>query len=545
MEAVYQIFMALAGLGVLLYGIRVMNSSMESVLSNRFKRALGKASGSVFKSYGLGMGTTFLLQTSVLTITMTVGLINIGAIGLAQAFVLVLGANFGATCSMVLLMFESISLLKILSIFCIVGVLIGIFAKQDKVKRVGSMMLGFGLLCLGITLLSSSMRSLVDSTDISNTLSLINNPILLVLIGVVISVLMQGSYPVTAILIAFVSAGAMGFESACFALWGANLGTGISLLFLTGFGGGHNGRRVVLFNILLKIFACILFTALMFIPDWANWIHWTLSGGVASISLIVMALLFNFVPGLLLLPFIKPLATFMEKIVKQRNKKSDNYASFELDEKIINNPAIAHKSVRDNIAKILSMEVELSKKLCSIMFEKEVSYTSQKGKIRALEKAIKLTTNSTIRIGAQYSQSNLEKINILLNILNDTAQILKVCIRFDDYAQSSASKSRKLLVSQIEILKPLSENINELGSQVGSILNNELTQEEREETLKNIFKMNDANIAQNTKAKHNLTVRTVEGRSRDNALYFNLLYEFAKLGTDYTDIAIKITLMEE
>ena len=69
MEAVYQIFMALAGLGVLLYGIRVMNSSMESVLSNRFKRALGKASGSVFKSYGLGMGTTFLLQTSVLTTT--------------------------------------------------------------------------------------------------------------------------------------------------------------------------------------------------------------------------------------------------------------------------------------------------------------------------------------------------------------------------------------------------------------------------------------------------------------------------------------------
>jgi len=544
---IYQLVMALAGLGILLYGIRLMNTSMETVLGYRFKRTLSTLSGNPFRTYGLGAGTTFLLQTSVLTITMTVGLINIGAIGLIQSLVLIIGANFGAACSIILLAFESFSLLKFFALFCIIGVAILIFARNQKAEIVGNTLLGFGLLCLGITMLSSSMEELTTLLDIASVMSVISNPILLILIGTLLSVLMQGSYPVTAILIAFVASGVMGFDSACFALWGANLGTGIILLFLTGFGNGYNGRRVVVFNVLMKIFGCILFSALMFVPLWTNWINMDLCGGIPSISLVVMTLLFNLVPGLLLLPFIKPISRFMEWMIRQRNdKEKGSYDTFELDDRVINNPAIAYRSVKDNIAKILNMEIELNKQLCSAIFEKKVDHTAQKGKLRALEKAIKLTVNNTIRVGGKYAGDDLEKINALLNILNDTTQILKVCTRFDGFAQIIQDKPRSLLNSQIDILKQLGKEINDLGDKVCEILNTQKTVKEREDKLNEIFQLNDLNIANNTAAKHNLLACSVkDDKKRDNSLYFNLLYEFGKLGTDYTDIAIKITLTEE
>lgn len=543
LDIFYELMLALAGLGVILYGIKVMNSSIETVIGPKFKQMLGKASKNNFKNYLIGTGTTFVVQTSVLTVTMATGLVNIGAIGLAQALALVLGANLGSALAMVLMAFESINLLQILSIFCLIGIIVLLCAKRTRTEVVGRTLLGFGLLCLGITLLGSSMQNLAGMIDMQSVLSAITNPILLMLLGMCLSLIMQSSFPVLTILIALVGTGAMEFIPACYAIYGSNLGTALIIMFLTRFGDGVNGRKVVGFNVIFKIFSCILFPLLMLIPAWAEWIHFDLCAGNASISLVIIMILFNLVPSLLLLPFSKPLASLMNLIVKKgKNGSKAEYADFEIDDRTINNPVIAFGSVRQNAAKILEMQISLNKKLCAIIFDRDQEYVSQKGKLKAIEKAIKLTTNSAIRVGSHY-KNQLDRINILLNILNDNSQILKVNSRFDDFAKTIKSKPRSLLNSQIEVLKNLSHDINDLGEKVNLLLKDSSSSSEDE--VKKIFEINDINIDKNTQARCNLVQNVMENRKIDTQSYFTLLYEFGKLETDYMDIAIKTILMEE
>lgn len=543
LDIFYELMLALAGLGVILYGIKVMNSSIETVIGPKFKQMLGKASKNNFKNYLIGTGTTFVVQTSVLTVTMATGLVNIGAIGLAQALALVLGANLGSALAMVLMAFESINLLQILSIFCLIGIIVLLCAKRTRTEVVGRTLLGFGLLCLGITLLGSSMQNLAGMIDMQSVLSAITNPILLMLLGMCLSLIMQSSFPVLTILIALVGTGAMEFIPAYYAIYGSNLGTALMIMFLTRFGDGVNGRKVVGFNVIFKIFSCILFPLLMLIPAWAEWIHFDLCAGNASISLVIIMILFNLVPSLLLLPFSKPLASLMNLIVKKgKNGSKAEYADFEIDDRTINNPVIAFGSVRQNAAKILEMQISLNKKLCAIIFDRDQEYVSQKGKLKAIEKAIKLTTNSAIRVGSHY-KNQLDRINILLNILNDNSQILKVNSRFDDFAKTIKSKPRSLLNSQIEVLKNLSHDINDLGEKVNLLLKD--TSSSSEDEVKKIFEINDINIDKNTQARCNLVQNVMENRKIDTQSYFTLLYEFGKLETDYMDIAIKTILMEE
>ncbi len=543
LDIFYELMLALAGLGVILYGIKVMNSSIETVIGPKFKQMLGKASKNNFKNYLIGTGTTFVVQTSVLTVTMATGLVNIGAIGLAQALALVLGANLGSALAMVLMAFESINLLQILSIFCLIGIIVLLCAKRTRTEVVGRTLLGFGLLCLGITLLGSSMQNLAGMIDMQSVLSAITNPILLMLLGMCLSLIMQSSFPVLTILIALVGTGAMEFIPACYAIYGSNLGTALIIMFLTRFGDGVNGRKVVGFNVIFKIFSCILFPLLMLIPAWAEWIHFDLCAGNASISLVIIMILFNLVPSLLLLPFSKPLASLMNLIVKKgKNGSKAEYEDFEIDDRTINNPVIAFGSVRQNAAKILEMQISLNKKLCAIIFDRDQEYVSQKGKLKAIEKAIKLTTNSAIRVGSHY-KNQLDRINILLNILNDNSQILKVNSRFDDFAKTIKSKPRSLLNSQIEVLKNLSHDINDLGEKVNLLLKDSSSSSEDE--VKKIFEINDINIDKNTQARCNLVQNVMENRKIDTQSYFTLLYEFGKLETDYMDIAIKTILMEE
>ncbi len=543
LDIFYELMLSLAGLGVILYGIKVMNSSIETVIGPKFKQMLGKASNNNFKNYLIGTGTTFVVQTSVLTVTMATGLVNIGAIGLAQALALVLGANLGSALAMVLMAFESINLLQILSIFCLIGIIVLLCAKRTRTEVVGRTLLGFGLLCLGITLLGSSMQNLAGMIDMQSVLSAITNPILLMLLGMCLSLIMQSSFPVLTILIALVGTGAMEFIPAYYAIYGSNLGTALIIMFLTRFGDGVNGRKVVGFNVIFKIFSCILFPLLMLIPAWAEWIHFDLCAGNASISLVIIMILFNLVPSLLLLPFSKPLASLMNLIVKKgKNGSKAEYADFEIDDRTINNPVIAFGSVRQNAAKILEMQISLNKKLCAIIFDRDQEYVSQKGKLKAIEKAIKLTTNSAIRVGSHY-KNQLDRINILLNILNDNSQILKVNSRFDDFAKTIKSKPRSLLNSQIEVLKNLSHDINDLGEKVNLLLKDSSSSSEDE--VKKIFEINDINIDKNTQARCNLVQNVMENRKIDTQSYFTLLYEFGKLETDYMDIAIKTILMEE
>ena len=542
-EILYQIMIIFASLGAIIYGIRVMNSSVEMIVGYKFKKALAKGEKKPFISYLLGSGVSFATQTSTLTNVMATGFINIGIISLSQAIVISLGACFGASLAMILLMFESISVLKILSIFAFVGAISLIISKSNRGQTISKLFLGLGLLCFGITILGSSVNAIIETVDLTGFFASINNPMLLLLIGILITVLMQSGYPIIAIIITLVSTGLINFDSACYLALGSHIGGGFAIsLFVSGFSEGNNGKRMILFNIAQRVFVAILFCLLMLIPNWNSWIHNSLCGGVASVSIVLMMIIYSFVP-IIFVFFSNKIAAFLRFIIKDgKDKKGDDYSCFEIDEKVLNSSLVAYNLVKNNVQKIFKLELDLNDEITEELLLKG-EQRKYRGKIKALEKAIKLTSNNLIRVSGKVSEKEIEKVNVLINILNDCSRILKINTEIEGFIQDKNKILQKLSEDQFNFILGLNETIKDIGERIYKIFDENIAKKVKKDELNVIFKVNNMVVAETNDSKHKLLNKN--NISKDNSLYFKLLNEFTELQSEYVDVTIKMSLLEE
>ena len=542
-EIIYQIMIIFASLGAIIYGIRVMNSSIEMIVGYKFKKALAKGEKKPFISYLLGTGVSFATQTSTLTNVMATGFINIGIISLSQAVVISLGACFGAALAMILLMFESISVLKILSILAFVGAISLIISKSKRGQTISKLCLGLGLLCFGITILGSSVNTIIQTVDLTGFFASINNPMLLLLIGILITIIMQSSYPIVAIIITLVSSGLINFDSACYLALGTNIGGGFAIsLFVSGLSEGNNGKRMILFNIAQRVFVAILFCLLMLIPNWNLWIHNSLCGGIASVSIVLMMIIYSFVP-ICFVFFSNKIAAFLRVIIKDKKDKiGDDYSCFEIDEKVLNSSLVAYNLVKNNVQKIFKLELDLNNEITEELLLKgeEKKY---RGKFKALEKAIKLTSNNLIRVSGKVTEKEIEKVNVLINILNDCSRILKINTEIEGFIQDKNKILQKLSEDQFDFILGLNETIKDIGERIYKIFDENIAKKVKKDELNVIFKVNNMVVAETNDSKHKLLNKN--NISKDNSLYFKLLNEFTELQSEYVDVTIKMSLLEE
>lgn len=541
MNVIYNIIATLAGLGVLIFGIKTMNKALENLMGMKFKSALSNVSRNNFKSYGVGLGLTMVAQTSLLTSSMVVGLINTGTIGLSQSMALILGAITGSSFFHIIMAFQSINLVSIFSIFAFIGVMILFFVKNTKMTNISLVIIGFGLLCLGLSLISSNTSEITSIEGVSNFISNLTNPLLLILCGFILALLMHSSTPVVALAIALCGTGGeigpMSITSGCLLVLGAFVGTAIVHMYINGFGDTTDSKRLLTYDVLVRFMGALIM-GLLLLTGWQNWLY-SFCFNDSSIALVVFGICVGLISVIIALPTIPVAEKFMRLIVKNKKKTASELDVFSIDEHTIKIPVIAQSSVMLGISKILEMEVDLSKNLCRYMFEKDIDDKGFKNKFKTLERAIKLTTNNIIRISGVQGRNSVEYCNSLLDITNDTNHILKVCTRLYDYGKEVNEKPRKLISSHIGVLMPISIQVNNLGNNVVKYINEKT--KNKDELLKEMFDIQDKNTNQNTKAKHMLFDEKVK---KDNTIYLSVLYELGKLNTDYINVAIKTNLME-
>ena len=542
LEILYEIIMIFAGMGVIMYGIKVVNGVIESSLGLKFKKILAKQNGKTFKNFLLGSGVSFAVQTSTLTNVMTTGLVSIGTISLSQGFSICLGATFGASLALVLLMFESISLIKILSLLVFVGAILFVVGKSKKTEFISKIFLGFGLLCLGITLLSGSIESVLNTVDLTSFFANLTNPAILFLIGMVLTMLMQSGYPVIVILVTLVSSGMLSFTSAAFAVVGNFVGSSLVVsLFMACFGDGKNGERIFVFNFISKFIVAIIISLLMLIPNWLEFVHNSLFFSNPNISLIVFNIFVCLLP-IMFLPFVKYFEKFLKIIMKDKKGKSNGeFYSFELDETQIGSGVLAYTKIKQNINKIFILQLELGEDINSVLFSGK-PYVQNKPRLKTIERAIKLTNNNLIRVGGKYFEKDAEKINIWINILSNMSQILKVYTILDEYSSDKKMFKKELSNSQQKFLADLNFSVCDVGKHVEKLFDENLSKKQKADELKLVFKINDILISDNNKAKQSLIKNNTK---KDNSVYFNLTYQVDKLQKEYIDIAIKMALLEE
>ena len=211
-EIITALLTLLAGIGVFLIACHMMSSNLEAAGSDKLRALFGKASGSRLLGVGIGAVGTAAIQSSGAVTVMIIGFVNAGIMSLTQAATIIYGANIGTTITGQIVALSGVggnmvSTTVIFSAFAGVGAFLSTFAKSDRMKTLGGILSGFGMLFVGLSMMSGSMKSFAELEAVKAFLAGISNPLLLVLVGAVLTAIIQSSSVMTSVAIVMVVAG--------------------------------------------------------------------------------------------------------------------------------------------------------------------------------------------------------------------------------------------------------------------------------------------------------------------------------------------------
>lgn len=258
-------FNLMGGLGLFLYGMKLMSDSLSNVAGAKLRSILEKMTKNTFVGLIVGMLFTAVVQSSSATTVLVVSFVNAGLMNLYQATGIIMGANIGTTITGQLIAFN---LSEIAPLFVLGGVIMIMASKKPNVQKIGEVILGFGILFVGLATMSSAMSTLKDSPMITNTLSSLTNPLMGVLIGFLFTAVLQSSSATVGIVILLASQGLLELSICFFIILGCNMGSCVSAL-IASLGGKKNAKRAAYIHFLINIFgsAVIVVLLLLFMPQ--------------------------------------------------------------------------------------------------------------------------------------------------------------------------------------------------------------------------------------------------------------------------------------
>lgn len=252
----------LGGLGLFLYGMNLMSHGIEKVAGNKLRSILEAFTKTKFLGLAVGLFFTAVIQSSSAATVMVVSFVNSGLMKLSEACGIILGANIGTTVTAMLVAFK---LSTVAPIFIFIGAVMISFVKKPVIRKSGDIVLGFGVLFFGISNMSDSMAQLRDIPAVINFLGNFTNPFLGVLLGLVITSIVQSSSVTVSILVVMASQNLVDLNFCMYVILGCNIGACTSAV-LASFGGTKNAKRAALIHLLFNIFGTILMFVLLSIP---------------------------------------------------------------------------------------------------------------------------------------------------------------------------------------------------------------------------------------------------------------------------------------
>lgn len=361
----------LAGIGIFLIACQMMSANLESASSKKLKKLFEKASRS--KMLGVGIGTigTAAIQSSGATSVMTIGFVNAGIISLSQAATIIYGANIGTTVTaqiVALGMFggNAVSTTVIFSAFAGFGAFISLFAKSNKWKNIGGILTGFGMLFVGLALMSSSMENFAALDGVKNFLASVSNPILLVIIGAVLTAIIQSSSVMTSIALAMVVTGLIGLDQGIFLTMGSNIGSCV-VAIIAGLTSGRNAKRTALIHLLFNCSGVVIFLTAYYIMTLVSGSSYSfatlfeaLFPGVPQTQLAMFHTFFNVATVCIILPMNSLMVKLVCKLIPDSvdiHDKSECKLKY-VDENMLSTPPLAVNQTKKEIIWMSELAME-------------------------------------------------------------------------------------------------------------------------------------------------------------------------------------------
>ncbi len=348
---IFSIFTLCGGLAFFLYGMGVMSSGLEKVAGGKLEKMLRQMTSNPYKSLALGAGITIAIQSSSALTVMLVGLVNSGIMELGQTIGVIMGAHVGTTLTAWILSLSGIDasaniFLRLLKpesfspLFALVGVCMMMMARSNKRKSLGSILVGFSILMVGMIMMAQSMTPLADKPEFQKFLVAFTNPLLGVAVGTIFTGIIQSSAAAVGILQALSLTGSISIGMAVPTIMGMNIGTCATAL-ISSIGVNTNAKRVAVAHISISIIGVILCLPLFYIGDFIleNYILHTkfINQIINPVGIALAHTIFNVVTMTLLFPFTKQIEKLAIKLVKPKEDEEEVF----LDERLLLTPAFA------------------------------------------------------------------------------------------------------------------------------------------------------------------------------------------------------------
>lgn len=440
----FSILTLLGGVGLFLFGMNLMGASLKNLAGGSLEKVLEKLTTGknqftgTIKGFSLGTAVTAIIQSSAATTIMLIGFVNAGIMKLGQAIPVVFGANIGSTATAQILRLGDLSetsfILKLLKpssfapILICIGAFIILFTSNNKKRDVASILVGLGILFLGMNTMEGVFAPLKESESFQNLFTSFNNPLLGILIGLVLTAIIQSSSASVGILQAISSTGVVTYGTAIPIIIGQNIGKCMTII-LGGIGANKKAKRVSLSYLMFNIFGAVFFVVVIYglqlfidMPFMAKVVN---RGNIANVHF-----MFNFITSLILLPFSNQVAKITGKIIKDEEESKIDKELATLDPRLIATPAIAISQARNvmfAMADCIRENFDIARKLISEYNEEEAAKLEENEDF--IDKCESSLNNFLLKVTSQNNMSRAERLDVseLLNSLSDMERIGDHC----------------------------------------------------------------------------------------------------------------------
>ena len=317
----------MGGLGLFLFGIKTMGDGLETAAGNRMKHLL-----EILTAVLIGAFITAVIQSSSATTVMVVGFVNAGLLQLSQAIGVIMGANIGTTITSLMLSVE----IDFAIIFTAIGAVLQLAGNRPAVKLGGQIAMGLGMLFLGMDMMSSAMEPLRDWKGFQDMMVYAANPVVGVLVGALVTALLQSSAASIGILQSLAAAGAVSLNTSLFILFGQNIGT----CLLAAVGTNRTAKRAAVVHLLFNVIGTVIFLILAAFLPLADWIV-QFAGDNIRLQIAIAHVGFNLVTTLLLLPLSGVLEKLAYLLVRGEDKPLEPMRLKYFDSRLLSTPPVA------------------------------------------------------------------------------------------------------------------------------------------------------------------------------------------------------------
>ena len=454
---IFSVLNLVGGLALFLYGMNLLGDSLEKLSGGKLESILEKLTAKPIMAVLLGAGVTAAIQSSSATTVMVVGFVNSGIMKLRQAVYIIMGANIGTTATSWILSLsglESDSLLVSLfkpttfsPLLAFIGIVFLMFSKKEKKHNIGGLLIGFAILMTGMEGMSNAVSGLKDIPGFTDLFTMFSNPILGMILGAVLTAIIQSSSASVGILQALCATGAVNFSAAIPIIMGQKIGTCVTAL-ISSIGAKKNAKRAAFVHLYFNIIGTILFMIIFYALHAV--IHFSFMGHAANAAgIAVVHTVFNVTATLMLFPFGGMLEKFAcltirdDKEVSEKNGKSKDFEL--LDERFLDVPGLATDHCRQVTAKMSELAREAIFESLDLLFD----YREDKAeKIVELEDKVDRYEDELGSYMVKLSSRSLNEddsktLSILLHSIGDFERISDHAVNISDAAKEIFEKNMK------------------------------------------------------------------------------------------------------